>query len=199
MESGMLLEHLQLEARRKTRISHQPDRASVAQRYGGCHWSKEQTATHLALALEGSVLQVPCPQRIGEDCMPTYDIPESNAIHLHRHQRHQALHNLSNHVKQNHNPKDKVQVCSYEPKGTGVRHAWYRHPPHKAVLLQQSSDLNLHCGTVEEDSGYHCVASNDMSREESDVLSVQVLMPANSSCIYVVSVPAHFTCNSRTR
>ncbi|KAK2851866.1 hypothetical protein Q5P01_008142 [Channa striata] len=74
-------------------------------------------------------------------------------------------------------------------KGTGIRYAWYQHLPHEAVLLQQSSDLNLHCGTVEEDSGYHCVASNDMSREESDVLSVQVLMPANSSCIYVVSVP----------
>lgn len=29
------------------------------------------------------------------------DIPESNAIHLHRHQRHQALHNLNNNLNQN--------------------------------------------------------------------------------------------------
>lgn len=29
------------------------------------------------------------------------DIPESNGIHLHRHQRHQALHNLNNNLNQN--------------------------------------------------------------------------------------------------
>lgn len=31
------------------------------------------------------------------------DVPESNAIHLHRHQRHQALHNLNNNLNQNQN------------------------------------------------------------------------------------------------
>lgn len=31
------------------------------------------------------------------------DIPESNAIHLHRHLRHQALHNLNNNLNQNQN------------------------------------------------------------------------------------------------
>lgn len=36
------------------------------------------------------------------------DIPESNAIHLHRHQRHQALHNLNNNLNQNQNQNQDV-------------------------------------------------------------------------------------------
>ncbi|KAF3697262.1 CMRF35-like molecule 5 [Channa argus] len=74
-------------------------------------------------------------------------------------------------------------------KGTGIQYSWYQRTPHKAILLQESSDLKLHCGTVKEVSAYHCVASNDMSREESDILSVQVLMPADSNCIYFVRLP----------
>ncbi|XP_059189042.1 uncharacterized protein LOC131971550 [Centropristis striata] len=71
-------------------------------------------------------------------------------------------------------------------KGTSVHYAWYQHAHHKDFLLYQSSDLYLHCGSVEKDSDYYCVASNDVSSQRSDVLSVQVLMPADPNCIYVV-------------
>nr|XP_020473396.1 uncharacterized protein LOC109970286 [Monopterus albus] len=84
-------------------------------------------------------------------------------------------------------------------KGTGIRYAWYQHIHHKDFLFQQSSDLGLHCGTVKEDSNYYCIASNDVSSEESDVLSVQVLTPADNSCIYAVNIQGHpfYNCEDR--
>ncbi|XP_028437866.1 uncharacterized protein LOC114558234 [Perca flavescens] len=71
-------------------------------------------------------------------------------------------------------------------KGTGVRYAWYTH--HQDFLLHHSSDLYLHCGTVETFSDYYCIASNDISSQRSVILSVQVLLPAYNSCIYVVHI-----------
>ncbi|XP_040007665.1 uncharacterized protein LOC120803355 [Xiphias gladius] len=73
-------------------------------------------------------------------------------------------------------------------KGTGVRYAWYQRTHHHNSLLHTSSDLCLNCGTVEKESDYYCIASNDISSQESDTLSVRVLMPADSSCIYVVNM-----------
>lgn len=79
-----------------------------------------------------------------------------------------------------------VTVRCGSTKGTAVDYAWYQQTQHKDLLLLHSSDVRLHCGTVEKDSNYYCIASNDISSQRSDVLSVQVLMPADSSCIYVV-------------
>ncbi|XP_044066551.1 uncharacterized protein LOC122882820 [Siniperca chuatsi] len=73
-------------------------------------------------------------------------------------------------------------------KGTGVRYTWYQNTHIKDILLYHSSDLYLHCGTVDKDSDYYCIASNDISSQQSDILSVQVLLPADSSCIYVVII-----------
>ncbi|XP_039460088.1 uncharacterized protein LOC116321963 [Oreochromis aureus] len=73
-------------------------------------------------------------------------------------------------------------------KGTGVRYAWYQHIDSKDFLLHKASDLYLHCGTVQKDCSYFCIGSNDISSEKSELISVQVLMPANSSCIYVVNI-----------
>ncbi|MEQ2296648.1 hypothetical protein AMECASPLE_026764 [Ameca splendens] len=80
-------------------------------------------------------------------------------------------------------------------RGTDVFYAWYQHIHHKRLLLLSSSDLSLHCGTVMEDSEYYCSASNSISSEQSDTLSVQVLMPANSSCIYVVNIQGKNKCD----
>ncbi|XP_041859178.1 uncharacterized protein LOC121651231 [Melanotaenia boesemani] len=77
--------------------------------------------------------------------------------------------------------------CACE-KGTGVQYAWYQHIEQKDFLLQHSSDLSLHCDAVERDSKYYCTAHNDVSSEESDVVSVQVLMPADRNCIYVINI-----------
>lgn len=73
-------------------------------------------------------------------------------------------------------------------KGTAVHYAWYQNTHHSDVLLHHSSDLYLHCGSVDEDSNYYCTATNDISRQGSDILSVQVLMPANSSCVYIINI-----------
>ncbi|XP_029361546.1 uncharacterized protein LOC115045787 [Echeneis naucrates] len=73
-------------------------------------------------------------------------------------------------------------------KGTAVHFAWYKHTHHEDLLLHLSSDLHLHCSTVEGESQYYCVASNDVSREQSKVISVQALVPADSNCIYAVNM-----------
>lgn len=80
-------------------------------------------------------------------------------------------------------------------KGTGVRYAWYQHIDRKDFLLHKSSDLYLHCGAVQKDCSYFCIGSNDISSEKSELISVQVLMPANSSCIYVVNIQGKNKCD----
>ncbi|XP_047458228.1 uncharacterized protein LOC125018412 [Mugil cephalus] len=73
-------------------------------------------------------------------------------------------------------------------KGTAIRYAWYQRTEPEHFLLHRSSDLSLDCATVGGGSEYYCTASNDVSSEESEIVSVQVLVPANSSCIYAVRV-----------
>ncbi|KAF0035887.1 hypothetical protein F2P81_011199 [Scophthalmus maximus] len=58
-------------------------------------------------------------------------------------------------------------------EGTDIRYAWYQRTHHKDLPVHPSSDLYLHCGSVEKGSDYYCVASNDISTEESEILSVQ--------------------------
>ncbi|KAM7411322.1 hypothetical protein PAMA_021356 [Pampus argenteus] len=73
-------------------------------------------------------------------------------------------------------------------KGTSIRYAWYQHTHHKDFLLYHLSDLSLNCDTMGEDSEYYCIVSNEISSQKSDHLSVQVLMLADSSCIYVINM-----------
>ncbi|XP_036068914.1 uncharacterized protein LOC112158622 [Oryzias melastigma] len=70
--------------------------------------------------------------------------------------------------------------------GTDVQYTWYYHSHNKEIALSSSSDLTLHCGTVKNEGGHYCLASNDVSSEKSDFLSVQVLQPADTNCIYAV-------------
>ena len=71
-------------------------------------------------------------------------------------------------------------------RGTAVRYTWFQNAHGEDILLHHSSDLHLHCGTVDEGGEYYCIAGNDVSSQRSDVLSVQVLTTADSSCIYVI-------------
>ncbi|XP_034550762.1 uncharacterized protein LOC117820926 [Notolabrus celidotus] len=68
--------------------------------------------------------------------------------------------------------------------GTAVRYTWY----HNHTMLHNSVDLRLHCGGTVDHSNFYCVASNDISSQRSDILSVQVLMPADNGCIYVINM-----------
>lgn len=72
--------------------------------------------------------------------------------------------------------------------GTAIRYAWYKKTEHGDVQLHNLADLYLQCGTMDKDSNYYCIAMNDISRQESDILSVQLLMPADNSCVYVINM-----------
>ncbi|KAM3617312.1 uncharacterized protein V6R79_004658 [Siganus canaliculatus] len=72
--------------------------------------------------------------------------------------------------------------------GTAVHYTWYKTTGNKEVLLHHLTDLNLHCGVVEKHNDFYCVASNDISSQESHILSVQVLVPAESNCIYIINM-----------
>lgn len=80
-------------------------------------------------------------------------------------------------------------------KGTGIHYAWYQQTDDEDFLLHGSSDLYLHCSAVQKDSDYYCIASNHISREKSEFVSVQVLMPANSNCIYAVNIQGKNKCD----
>lgn len=73
-------------------------------------------------------------------------------------------------------------------KGTAVQYSWYQNGHHGLILLNHSAELYLNCGTLDKDSNYYCTATNGISTQDSDVLSVQVLMPADSSCIYIINM-----------
>lgn len=77
-----------------------------------------------------------------------------------------------------------VTVRCESTEGTAVLYSWYQ----EGGLLHRSSDLQLHCGIVLQDSHFYCVAMNKVSRQESHIVSVQVLMPAHSSCIYSIRI-----------
>ncbi|XP_061590708.1 uncharacterized protein LOC133456267 [Cololabis saira] len=83
---------------------------------------------------------------------------------------------------------EPVTVRCASAKGTAIDYTWYQHTHREDLLLHHSPDLNLHCGAVAEDSEYFCCARNSVSNEKSDLLSVEVLMPADLGCIYVVKI-----------
>ncbi|CAK6963744.1 uncharacterized protein LOC121187116 isoform X1 [Scomber scombrus] len=84
-------------------------------------------------------------------------------------------------------------------KGTGIRYTWYQNTQNEDHVLHNTPDLSLHCGTMEEDSQYFCIATNDISSQKSDRLSVHVLMHADSSCIYVIHMQGQpiYDCSDR--
>lgn len=75
-------------------------------------------------------------------------------------------------------------------RGTAVHYAWYRKAEKKYEDLQlnNASDLHLHCGTLDKNSDYFCTATNDVSHQESDVVSVRLLISGHSSCAYVIAM-----------
>ncbi|XP_062420339.1 uncharacterized protein LOC119223492 [Pungitius pungitius] len=85
-------------------------------------------------------------------------------------------------------------------EGTGVDYAWYQRTQHNQFVLQYSSDLYLKCDMLREDGDYYCTASNGMSSQQSDVLSVKVLMPAERGCKYVVTLLGQpfYDCEDKT-
>ncbi|XP_038143362.1 uncharacterized protein LOC119785044 [Cyprinodon tularosa] len=92
-----------------------------------------------------------------------------------------------------------VTIRCGAPKGSGVFYAWYQQMHHKRLLLHSSTDITFHCGVVTEDSEFYCSANNSISSEQSDIVSVQVLIPASSNCIYAVNIQGQpiYDCKGR--
>ncbi|XP_070401315.1 CMRF35-like molecule 2 [Nothobranchius furzeri] len=84
---------------------------------------------------------------------------------------------------------ESVIVRCESTKGTDISYAWYQRVLHEDVLHCHSPYLSLHCSTVTSSTDYFCSASNSVGSEQSDVLSVQVLVSANGNCIYAVNIP----------
>lgn len=82
--------------------------------------------------------------------------------------------------------------------GTAVHYAWYikAEEKYEDVQLNNMSDLYIHCGTLDHNSNnyfnYYCAATNDVSHQESDVVSVQLLIPGYSSCVYVITMSSKY-------
>ncbi|XP_041655987.1 uncharacterized protein LOC121517935 [Cheilinus undulatus] len=79
----------------------------------------------------------------------------------------------------------QVMVRCGSDQGTSIHYTWY----YEQNLLHHSSDLKLHCEGLKRDNiDYYCITSNDVSSQRSETLSVQVLIPADSDCIYVIKM-----------
>ncbi|XP_041655820.1 uncharacterized protein LOC121517830 isoform X2 [Cheilinus undulatus] len=73
--------------------------------------------------------------------------------------------------------------------GTSIRYTWY----YEQNMLRRSSDLKLYCGRLKRDNvDYYSIASNDVSSQRSETLSVKVLIPSDSDCIYVIKMQGAF-------
>lgn len=81
--------------------------------------------------------------------------------------------------------------------GTAVHYTWYKKDEKKYedVVLNNMSDLHLHCGTLHRNSNYYCTATNDISHQQSHIVSAQLLIPGLSSCIYVISMYSKYWLN----
>ncbi|XP_067302239.1 uncharacterized protein [Pseudorasbora parva] len=71
-------------------------------------------------------------------------------------------------------------------RGMDVLYTWYRVGHPNNVVLDHSPDLHLHCSNITENSQLFCLASNDVSSQSSDFVSLQILKPADDKCVYLV-------------
>ncbi|XP_056124181.1 uncharacterized protein LOC130102232 isoform X2 [Rhinichthys klamathensis goyatoka] len=72
-------------------------------------------------------------------------------------------------------------------RGTDVQYTWYRVGKPNNIVLHNSTDLHLHCSNITEDSQLFCLASNDVSSQRSEFISLQILQPADKNCVYLIS------------
>ncbi|KAK7128945.1 hypothetical protein R3I94_017240 [Phoxinus phoxinus] len=72
-------------------------------------------------------------------------------------------------------------------RGTDVQYTWYRVEKPNNIVLHNSTDLHLHCSNITEGSQLFCLASNDVSSQSSEFISLQILQPAHKNCVYLIS------------
>ncbi|XP_059396867.1 uncharacterized protein LOC132129331 [Carassius carassius] len=72
-------------------------------------------------------------------------------------------------------------------RGMDVQYSWYRVGYPNNIVLHHSTDLFLHCSNITEDSQFFCSAFNDVSSQNSEFVSLQLLHPADKDCVYLIS------------
>ncbi|KAI7794177.1 hypothetical protein IRJ41_014816 [Triplophysa rosa] len=72
-------------------------------------------------------------------------------------------------------------------RGTDVRYTWYRVGHPNNIVLHHATDMNFHCSNSTESTQFFCSASNDFSRQNSEMFTVQHLQPANQGCMYLIT------------
>ncbi|KAG1961516.1 hypothetical protein F2P79_005567 [Pimephales promelas] len=75
----------------------------------------------------------------------------------------------------------------WSERGTDVQYTWYRVGKPNNIVLHNSTDLHLHCSNITEDSQLFCLASNDVSSQSSEFISLQILQPADKNCVNLIS------------
>ncbi|KAJ8016903.1 hypothetical protein DPEC_G00012180 [Dallia pectoralis] len=94
-----------------------------------------------------------------------------------------------------------VTVRCASAKGSTVHYTWYQLSKPQDVQLQSSADMHLHCDFVEERRQFYCIASNDVSSQRSDMVSLEVLKPSKDDCIYIISLEGQrsYDCSDRLK
>lgn len=77
-------------------------------------------------------------------------------------------------------------------RGMDVQYSWYRVGHPNNIVLHHSTDLFLHCSNITEDSQFYCSAFNDVSSQNSEFVSLQLLQPADKDCVYLISSYGEF-------
>jgi len=75
----------------------------------------------------------------------------------------------------------------WSERGTDVQYTWFRVGKPNNIVLHNSTDLHLHCSNITEDSQLFCLASNDVSSQSSEFISLQILQPADKNCVNLIS------------
>ncbi|XP_051518230.1 complement receptor type 2-like [Myxocyprinus asiaticus] len=76
--------------------------------------------------------------------------------------------------------------CKSE-RGTDVQYTWYRVGHPNNIVLDHATDIHFHCSKITEDSQFFCSASNNISSQNSESVSLQLLQPAEKGCVYLIT------------
>ncbi|KAA0707136.1 hypothetical protein E1301_Tti002457 [Triplophysa tibetana] len=72
-------------------------------------------------------------------------------------------------------------------RGTDVRYTWYTVGHPNNIVLHHATDMNFQCSNSTESTEFFCSAYNDVSRQNSEMFTVQHLQPADQGCMYLIT------------
>ncbi|XP_078497390.1 polymeric immunoglobulin receptor-like [Lissotriton helveticus] len=79
---------------------------------------------------------------------------------------------------------ESVTVQCKSVKGFNIKYVWYKKRGPTAVPVSPSTNMNFHCGVLQQTQEYYCEASNRESKKTSHIVTAEVLTPSKDNCIY---------------